>query len=89
MVMYKTEDSAAGGLDRQTRRTLLVNLLLRELALLAHELADDAAEEVGLAGPAGISRGVLGGAAVVQVVVRVGVVVWDEAAVTNCPTPGC
>lgn len=62
------------------KRTLLVNLLARKLALVAHEVAQDALKEIGAARAAGIARGMLGSALVE--ILLVGVVVRD--AVLHC-----
>lgn len=59
--------------------TLLINVLLGELALLSHKVANDAAEEVGLAGAASISGSVLSCATVVYLVVAL----RNVTAVTN------
>lgn len=45
-------------------RTLLIDLLACQLALVAHEASHDAREEVGTARVTGVARGVLGGALV-------------------------
>lgn len=45
-------------------RTLLIDLLVCQLALVAHKAAHDAREEVGAARVTGVARGVLGSALV-------------------------
>lgn len=60
--------------------TLLVNVLVGQLALVAHEVAEDAREEVPVTGTTSVAGGVLGSAAQVIVVVTRG----DLAAGRHC-----
>lgn len=76
--MYVRVGWTAGG--RDGARTLLVNLLACQLALVAHEVAQDAREEVGAARATSVARGVLGGTLVK--VLLIGVVVGN--AVLHC-----
>lgn len=77
---YRWGGKKGRGAGRGRKRTLLINLLVCQLALVAHEVAQNTREEVGTTRAAGVARGVLGSTLVE--VLLVGVVVGD--AVLHC-----